>query len=111
MSRDVEKFIKIQSLTSLPGRKGKEWRALPLGMRVRVWELSVADSVAEETIPGVSNKRYIFHVPYIEQVIRGCLVTYMGEYFSILSVSDSTRLRGLELRCAPVPLERAADLA
>ena len=111
MSGDIERFIKIQALSPASGKKKREWRAIPLGMRVRVWEMTVADAVEDEQEAGMSNKRYIFHIGFLENVVRGCLVTYLTQHFTILSVSDSTRLRGLELHCAPAPIERAADFA
>lgn len=103
MSKDVEKFVRIQEPVEIRGKREKGWRTIPLGDRVRVWEMVMADAVADEVEPGFSNKRYIFHVGYLDHVSRGCLVTYMGSKFSVLSVSDSTRLRGLEMRCAPSP--------
>src|SRR5690349_1752181 len=102
-----EKFIKLQAIGPPSGKKRERvWRAIPLGMRVRVWDMTLADAAKDEQEAGVSNRRYIFHIGYLENVVRGCLVTYMGEHFSILNVSDSARLRGLELHCAPMALVR-----
>ena len=103
MSRDVEKFVRIQQPVEVRGKREKGWRTIPLGDRVRVWEMTLADAVADEVEPSFSNKRYIFHIGFVKHVARGCLVTYMGSHFSVLGVSDSTRLRGLEMRCAPAP--------
>ncbi|HWA19150.1 MAG TPA: hypothetical protein VG757_09140 [Devosia sp.] len=102
MSKDVGKFVRIQAPVSVRGKREVEWHTIPLGDRVSVWEMVLADAVADEVEPGFSNKRYIFHIGYLERVSRGCLVTYMGSQFTVLSVSESTRLRGLEMRCAPL---------
>ena len=41
----------------------------------------------------------LFHNAYLETVARGQRVKYLGQTFSILDVSDSKRLIGLELSC------------
>ncbi len=58
-----------------------------------------------------SPKRFIFHIGYVEGIARGFRVNYLGESFIILGVSDSTRLRGLELRCAPGGEQHPSGLA
>ena len=100
MTVEVERFIRIQSAHQ---RAGGEivWRTLPICMRLRVWHMAVADALPEELDSQSSLKRMIFHVGYVDGVERGCRVSYLGELFTVLSVSDSTRHRGLELRCAP----------
>jgi hypothetical protein len=103
MTTEVERFIRIQSLFHAPGRAAAEWRTLPNANRVRVWEMSNADALPEEVSEDASGRRFIFHIAYLDGIGRGCRVTYMGTNFAVLGVSDSTRLRGLELRCAPVP--------
>ncbi|MEQ1770240.1 MAG: hypothetical protein ABL879_10410 [Devosia sp.] len=102
MSNDIEKFIRIQNQHRLPGKESGEWRTIPNGMRVRVWDMSTADAVAgEEKDAGGSTKRYIFHIAHMPHVARGSRVSYLGQQLAVLSVSDSTKLLGLELRCAP----------
>lgn len=101
MSREVEKFVRIQQPVRVKGKRETTWRIIPLGERVRVWEMAIVDAVADEVVPGVSNKRYIFHIGFMEHVTTGCLVTYMGSQFTVLGVSNSKRLLGIELRCAP----------
>jgi hypothetical protein len=103
MALEVERFVRIQR--RVQGRSGFEWRNLPNGARVMVWEHSVADALADEAAEDPSPKRYIFHIDYVDGVERGCLVTYLGQKFMVLSHSDSQRLRGLELRCVAAPTD------
>lgn len=63
--------------------------------------MSQAEALPEEVEPNTSTRRFIFHINFMDGVTRGCRVTYLGENFMVLGVSDSARLRGLELRCAP----------
>lgn len=100
MAAEVERFIRIQSLSNSPGGEG-DWKTLPNAFRVRVWHMSQADALPEEVEPNANPKRFIFHINFLDGVTRGCRVNYLGENFLVLDVSDSTRLRGLELRCAP----------
>ena len=99
MAVEVERFIRILS----PRRRSRgviEWHTLPNCMRLRVWHMATADALPEE-VDSSNLKRMIFHVAFVEGVERGCRVSYLGQLFTVLGVSDSTRLRGLELRCAP----------
>lgn len=98
---EVERFIRIQNLFQAPGRDA-EWRTLPNASRVRVWEMGNVDALADETADDTTPKRFMFHIAFMDGVSKGCRVSYMGTTFQVLSVSDSTRLRGLELRCAPL---------
>jgi hypothetical protein len=102
MASEVERFIRIQSLVQVPGRDA-EWRTLPNAHRVRVWEMANAEALPGEVADDASPRRFIFHIAHLDGVVRGCRVSYMGTVFSVLGVSDSTRLRGLEIKCAPVP--------
>jgi hypothetical protein len=101
MAAEIEKFIRIQNQHRLPGKEVGEWRTIPNGMRVRVWDMSTADAVAGEVEADGSNKRYIFHIQHMPNVTRGSRVSFLGQNMAVVSVSDSTRLLGLELRCAP----------
>ena len=103
MTSEVERFIRILAMQKIAGRDMGEWRTLPNANRVRVWEMASADALPEEVAEDASPRRIIFHIGYLDGVIRGCRVTYMGTTFTVLGVSDSARLRGLELRCAPLP--------
>jgi head-tail adaptor len=102
MTIEIERFIRIQNAVQRTGQE-PEWRTLPNCTRVRVWEMSSADALAAEAEEVVSVRRMIFHIAFVDGVIRGSRVTYLGQNFQVLGVSDSTRLRGLELRCAPSP--------
>ena len=102
MATEVERFIRIQNAVQRPGQE-LEWRTLPNCMRVRVWHMSSADALADDMDEASGTRRMIFHVAYVDGITRGNRVTYLGENFQVLGVSDSTRLRGLELHCAPSP--------
>jgi hypothetical protein len=102
MASEVERFIRIQNLFQAPGRE-PEWRTLPNAYRVRVWEMGNVEALADEVTDEASPRRFIFHIAYLEGVARGSRVTYMGTSFTVLDVSDSTHLRGLELTCATLP--------
>lgn len=100
MPTDVERFIRVQRLAKVPGRLRPEWHTIPNCFRLRVWEMTTAEAIDDgDDYPEA--KRFIFHIAYVDGIARGCKVTYLGEDFAVLGVSDSTRLRGLELRCAP----------
>jgi hypothetical protein len=103
MTSEVERFIRIQALFQGPADGAPEWRTLPNANRVRVWDVANVDALPEDGAAAGSPRRFIFHIAYLDGVARGCRVTYMGSRFAVLTVSDSTRLRGLELRCAPQP--------
>lgn len=100
MPSEVERFIRIQARSRPSGRE-VEWHTLPNCMRVAVWDMAIVDALADEAAEDPNPRRYIFHVDYHEGVARGCRVTYLGNHFRVLGVSDSARLRGVELRCAP----------
>jgi hypothetical protein len=87
MPGDVERFIKIQR------REDTGWRTIPMGERVKVWEKTQAE--ADD-----GSLRILFHIGYVGGLSRGQRVTYLGQAFTLLEVSDSKRLVGLELRCA-----------
>jgi Phage head-tail joining protein len=71
---------------------------LPNCEQVTVWEISQADAVEE--LDGLSTKRHIFHIDFVEGVTKECRAVFFGETYRIISVSDSSkRLRGLELQC------------
>ncbi|HEX4298073.1 MAG TPA: hypothetical protein VHZ56_08615 [Devosia sp.] len=101
MTTEIERFIRIESLKPSPGGPGR-WHTVPNCTRLRVWHMAVADALGDEAPEDASPKRFIFHIGYVDGIARGFRVNYLGESFTILGVSDSTRLRGLELRCAPV---------
>ena len=84
----IERFIRIER------RQGEGWHTVPLGERVKVWEK--AQAAADD-----GSLRILFHIAYLEGLSRGQRVTYLGQRFTLLEVSDSRRLVGLELRCAP----------
>lgn len=108
MAGEVERFIRIQTRAGLRsnGRAGAaSWRTLPNCEKVPVWEYLTLLLPNEET--GLEEKRYIFHVRFIDGLRKGARVTWLGGHFTVLGVSDSKRLVGLELSC--VPEQMAAD--
>jgi hypothetical protein len=76
------------------------WKTIPNGERVRVWENSTAESIDPAT--GNASLRHLFHIRHMPLISRGNRVTYFGQKFRVLDVSDSSRLLGLELLCEPV---------
>lgn len=97
----MEKHIRIERpARSAAGVKRGEWRTVPNCDRVQVWEVSSATVAEDEASHG--GKRIIFHIGFHDGIVRGCRVTYYGDRYDVVEVSDSTRLRGLELRCEPI---------
>ena len=47
------------------------------------------------------SRRVLFHVAFLGGLARGNRVTYLGQHFNVLEISDSKRLVGLELICEP----------
>jgi hypothetical protein len=90
LALDVARFIRIER------QMKSKWATIPLGEKVRVWDTSSAMSDDGEP-------RLLFHIGYLESVARGQRVKYLGQTFSILDVSDSKRLIGLELSCRGSP--------
>jgi len=86
LASDIERFIRIEREVKA------KWSAIPLGEKVRVWEMSSAVSDEGEPLR-------LFHIGHLETVARGQRVKYLGNTFAIISVSDSKRLVGLELNC------------
>ena len=66
MTSEVERFIRIQSPS------GRDWRTLPNGNRVRVWEMGSVDAVAEGAADETGARQFFFHIGYVDGVVRGC---------------------------------------
>jgi hypothetical protein len=101
MARDIERYIRIQNPDSAGTSRSQSprgWKTLPNCEKVSVWEYATLMRPNEET--GLAEKRFIFHIGFVDGVRKGSRVTYLGNHFSVLGVSDSTRLVGLELNCA-----------
>jgi hypothetical protein len=100
MARDIDRYIRIQNpdgATTSRAQKATGWKTLPNCEKVGVWEYGTLTAPDEAT--GVSEKRFVFHIGFVDGVRKGSRVTYLGNHFSVLGVSDSTRLIGLELTC------------
>jgi head-tail adaptor len=87
----MERYIRIQRPAGSRGDV-KQWQTVPGADRVAVWETSRADGANGQ-------KLLIFHIAFLAGIEAGCRVHYLGEDFEIVSVSDSPKLRGLELQC------------
>lgn len=61
--------------------------------------MSIADTVEIAGVP--PSKRFYFHISFVDGIAPGNRVTYLSQHFSVLEVSDSNRLQGLELGCEP----------
>ena len=98
---EIERFIRVQARAKAGTRETNSWRVVPNAERLRVWGMSTSDLPEGDVAEGSNSKRMHFHVSFVDGLRRGCRVTYLGVYFSVLGVSDSNRIRGLELQCAP----------
>jgi hypothetical protein len=90
----VERPIRIER------RQGQGWHTIPTGDKVRVWETSTATSDAGARL-------MLFHIGFMEGLAPGQRLSYAGEKFELLRVSESSRLVGLELQCAQVLAQSA----
>lgn len=98
----MTKIIRIERQLSGPDASGEEetWKTIPNGQRVKVWENSTAEAI--DPVTGSASLRHLFHIRHMPLVARGNRVTYFGQKFRVLDVSDSPKLLGLELLCEPV---------
>jgi hypothetical protein len=99
MPGEIERFIKIQNPD--PGRTAlgsRGWHTIPNCDRLSIWEQSVLVVHDEDT--GLDERRFFFHVRFVDGIRKGSRVTFLGNHFSVLTVSDSKRLVGLEICCA-----------
>ena len=97
----MQKFIRIQrAMAPAPNSAERSWKTVPNCHKVPVWNMSVADTVVSDNER--SAKRFYFHTPFVEGIEPGNLVTYLSEHFTVLEVSDSAGVRGLELGCEAV---------
>jgi hypothetical protein len=99
MPRQTETFIRIERPRKAGGTQSP-WQVLPLCSKLRVWETSTSET-ATESAAAEPQRRISFHIPFMEGLARGHRVTYLGGHFTVLRISDSPRLQGLELYCAP----------
>lgn len=97
---EVARFIRIQNrepVTEAKRRPRPEWRVVPNCEKLAVWDYLTMTAIDDGT--GQEEKRFVFHVPFVQGVRKGSRVTYLGNHFTVLNVSDSKRLVGLELSC------------
>ena len=84
----MERFIRI-SRRSKADKAKREWFVIPNCEKVQVWDLVHPD------------RRLRVPCGILDGVSRGCRVSYLGKYFDVVSVENSTRLRGIEILCRP----------
>ncbi|MEO6012106.1 MAG: hypothetical protein ABIQ30_00775 [Devosia sp.] len=71
MSAEVERFVRIQNKGRVPGKPVPEWRIIPNGARVRVWEMSSVDALSDDAVQDAEPKRFIFHIGYMDGISKG----------------------------------------
>ena len=82
------------------------WEILPGAEKVEVWDLVTGE---QQTVSDAGTGKVVgFHVRFLVGVARGCRVTFLSDLYSVIRVSDSPRLQGLELLCEPIEKTAAA---
>ena len=94
---EIERFLRIQRRTK---DRSSTWETLPAAGRMQIWAMSKVDDEDAEPL-------MIFHIGFVDGVRKGCRAVYLGQVFDISEVSDSPKLRGLELRCRPASRPQA----
>jgi len=100
MTGEVERFIRIQSVEimhTLARPTTKTWHSIRDGDRVRLQDYLVLTGPREEA--DMAEKRHIFRIKHISGIQKGFRVTYFGNHFTVLEISDPGGLTGLELTC------------
>ncbi len=98
MPKGTGKYIRIENpKTSPSGALG--WAAIPRGERTELWSIGKAEPVDGEA---GSTMRHLFQIPHRDGVSRLSRVTFMGQYFRVLRVSQASRLNGMELQCEAI---------
>jgi hypothetical protein len=99
VAQNIERFIRIQNPDAFNGAASSSWRTIPNCEKLRVLEYLTLLVPNEET--AVDERRLIFHINFVDGIRKGSRVIYLGNAFSVLTVSDSKRLVGLEICCVP----------
>ena len=79
-------------------RSSRAWETLPGTGKIDVMEI-IAGTMTDPTTFVVENV-VAFHIGFVQGISRGCRVLYLGKDFEVRRVSDSSRLRGLEILCS-----------
>ena len=79
-------------------RAGRAWETVPGAGKVVVLD-TVAGTMTDPTTSLIEEVMG-FHIGFIQGIFRGCRVLYLGKDYEVRRVSDSSRLRGLEVLCA-----------
>jgi len=95
---DIERFIRIQN-PDTRSDASSPWRTIPNCEKLRVLDYLTFMAPNEETT--IDEPRSVFHIHFVEGIRKGSRVIYLGRVFSVLTVSDSKRLVGLEICCMP----------
>lgn len=98
MPKGTGKFIKIENpKLSRSGALG--WATVPRGERTELWSIRKAEAVDGEA---ESTMRHLFQIAHLGGVSRLSRVTFMGQHFRVLRVSQASRLNGMELQCEAI---------
>lgn len=98
MPKGTGKYIRIEN--HKPSRSGAmRWVVIPRGERVELWSFAKVEAVDGE---GGSTMRHLFQIAHLDGVSRLSRVTFMGQHFRVLQVSQASRLIGIELRCEAI---------
>lgn len=93
----LERFAALKRPTTDRRTGLVTWHLLPGCERVRIWEVTSTTSTDDE---GHDLGRMThFHVDFRDNIERGMQLVFAGEAFDIHRVTDSQRLRGLEITC------------
>jgi hypothetical protein len=98
MPKGTGKYIKIENpKLSRSGVVG--WATVPRGERTELWSVGKAEAVDSEAD---STMRHLFQIAHLDGVSRLSRVTFMGQHFRVLRVSQASRLNGMELQCEAI---------
>lgn len=98
MPKGTGKYIKIENpKTSRSG--AVRWAAVPRGERTELWSIGKAELL---DAPTGQSMRHLFQIAHIDGVSRMSRVTFMGQHFRVLHVSQASRLNGMELHCEAI---------
>lgn len=98
MPKGTGKYIRIENPKK--ARTGDmRWAAVTRGERTELWSFGKAEAVDAEAGAAM---RHLFQIAHIDGVSRMSRVTFLGQHFRVLQVSQASRLNGMELQCEPI---------
>ena len=98
LQKGIGKYLRIEN-PQMTKSGAVRWTAAPGAERLELWSLGRAD-VKGET--GVAETLHLFHIAHNNSVTRFSRVTFMGQLFRIMKVSQASRLHGMELQCEAI---------